>query len=82
MTTWHLLPHNHENAAYYASILIKSTKPEDFKEKYWFPTPEDPGDPQHYTLIQKRISSELLNLQELEQLNPQDNPESRKQINS
>ena len=80
VTTWHLLQDNPENAAYYASSLIKSTKPEDFKENYWFPTPEDPGDPQHHTPIQKRILSDLINLQELEKLNPQDDPESRRQI--
>ena len=80
MTTWHLLQDNTENAAYYASSLIKATKPEEFKENYWFPTPKDPGDPQHHTPIQKRIMSELINLQELEKPNPQDNPESRRQF--
>ena len=80
VTTWHLLQGNPENAAHYASSLIKSTKPEDFKENYWFPTPEDPGDPQHHTSIPKRFLSELITLQELEKLNPQDNPESRQQF--
>ena len=80
VTTWHLLQGNLENAAHYASSLIKSKKPEDFKESYWFPTPEDPGDPQHHTPIQKRILSDFINLQELEKLNPQDNPESRQQF--
>ena len=74
VTTWHLL---HNNAAYCASSLVKSTKPKDFKEDYWFPTPEEPGNPQHYTPIQKWILSELLNLRELEEINPQDDPESR-----
>ena len=59
---------------------MKSTKPEDYKENYWFPTPEDPGDPQHHTPIQKRILSELINLQELEKLNLQDNTKSRQQF--
>ena len=45
VTTWHLLQDNTENAAYYASSLIKSNKPEDFKDNYWFPSPEDPRDP-------------------------------------
>ena len=80
VTTWHLLQDIPENAVHYASSLIKSTKTEDFKENYWFPTPEDPGDPQHDTPIQKRILSKLLNLQELEKLNPQDEPESRRQF--
>ena len=80
VTTWHLLQENPENAAYYASSLIKSPKNDDDKENYWFPTPENPGDPQLHTPIQQRILKELLTLQELEQLNPQDDSESRKQF--
>ena len=80
VTTWHVLQDNPENAAFYASSLIKSTKPEYFKENYWFRTPEDSGDPQHHTPIQKRILSELINLQELEKLNPQNDSESRRQF--
>ena len=80
VTTWHILQENKENAAYYASSLIKCTKPEGLKEHYWLPTPEDPGDPQHHTPIQKRILSELINLQKIEKLNPQDDLESRRQF--
>ena len=78
--TWHLLLDNPENAAFYASSLIKSTKPEDLKANYRFPAPEDPGDPQYYTLIQECILKELLNLQELQKLNLQADPESRRPI--
>ena len=56
VTTWHLLQAIPENAAHDGSSLIKSTKPEDIKENYWFPTPEDPGDPRHHTPIQKKRS--------------------------
>ena len=80
VTTWHLLQDNPENAAYYASSLIKSPKTDDNSEHYWFPTPEDPGDLQTHTPIQQRILKELQNLQELEKLNPQDDIESRKQF--
>ena len=80
VTTWHLLQDNPENAAYYASSLIKSPITEDSKENYWFPTPEDPGDPQYHTPIQKRILSELINLQEIKKLKPQDDFESRRQF--
>ena len=71
---------NSENVAYYASSLIKFTKPDDFKENYWFPTPEDPGDPQHHTPIQKRILSVRTTQSPKERLNPQDDPESRRQF--
>ena len=80
VTTWHLLQENPENAAYYASSLIKSPKTSDDSENYWFPTPEEPVDPQTHTPIQRRILKELCNLQELEKLEPQDNPEARKQF--
>ena len=76
----HLMQDNPENVAYYASSLINSTKPEDFKENYWFPTPEDLGDPQHHPPVQERILSELTNLQEIENFNLQDELESRKQF--
>ena len=80
MTTWHLLQDNPKKATYYASRLIKSAKTDEDKENYWFPTPEDPGDPQIHTPIQRRILTELYNLQELEKLNPQADPESREQF--
>ena len=80
VTTRHLLQDNPESAAYYASSLIKSAKTEEDRENYWFPTPEDHGDPQLHTPIQLRISKEVHNLQELEKLNFQDDLESRKKI--
>ena len=80
VTTWHLSQDNPENDAFYVSSLITSSNPEDFKEKNWFPIPDDPGDPQQHTPVQKCILEELLNLQELEKLNPQDDPESRRHL--
>ena len=80
VTTWNFLQGNPENAAYYASSLIKSPKTGDDSENYWVPTAEVPGDPQTHTPIQQRILKELRHLQELEKLNPQDDPESRKQF--
>ena len=80
VTTWYLLQENLEIAAFCASSLVKSAKTEEDKENYWFPTSEDPGDPQSNTPIQQRILKGLYNLQELEKLNPQDNSGSRKQF--
>ena len=71
VTTWHLLQDNTEDAAFYVSSLIKSSKLEHLREKYWFPVLEDPGDPEQHTPIQKRFLIELQNLRELENLNPQ-----------
>ena len=62
----------------YINELLKLPSPDPDQESYWFPTPDDPGDPTTYTPIQQRIYNELLELKQLEQLNPQDNEESRK----
>ena len=58
--------------------LLKVPSPNPEQESYWFPTPEDPGDPTTYTPIQQRIYTELLELKQLEKLNPQDNEASKK----
>ena len=62
----------------YINELLKVPPQNPDQESYWFPTPEDPGDPTAYTPIQQRIYNELLELKELEKLNPQENETSRK----
>ena len=62
----------------YINELLKVPKTNSEQETYWFPTPEEPGDPATYTPIQQRIHNELLELKELENLKPQDNENSRK----
>ena len=61
----------------YINELLKVPSQDHDQESYWFPTQDDPGDPTTYTPIQQRIYNELLELKQLEQLNPQDNEESR-----
>ena len=80
VSTWHLLNENEEDAIYYISSLLKANRNNDQYEQYWFPTPENPGDEESHTPIQKRILRELRNLQEAEKLNPQDNEESRQKF--
>ena len=67
-----------ETTDVYINELLNVPKPNSEQETYWFPTPEEPGDPATYTPIQQRIDNELLELKELEKLNPQDNENSRK----
>ena len=75
VSTWLLL--NEKDASYYICSLLKANRNNDQYEQYWFPTPENPGDEASHTPIQQRILRELRNLQEAEELNPQDNIESR-----
>ena len=80
VSTWHLLNKNEEDVIYYVSSLLKANRNNDQYEQYWFPTPENPGDEDSHTPIQRRILQELRNLQEAEQLNPQNDEESRRKI--
>ena len=75
-STWHLLQ-NREQAARYVSSLIKTNRNPQNSENYWFPTPENPGNPEEHTPIQKRILRELQALQDLETLDPTADAESR-----
>ena len=75
VSTWHLLNENEEDA-----MLLKANKNNDQYEQYWFPTPENPGDETTHTPILQKILKELRNLQDLEQLNPHDDTESRRKF--
>ena len=73
--------HQHtEVTEVYLNELLKTNNKDENTEQYWFPTPEQPGDPAKYTPIQKRIFDELVELQTLEKLNPHDDEQSRKTL--
>ena len=76
-STWHLSQNDQEQAAHYVSSLIKTNKNSQNTEIYWFPTPENPGNPEEHTPIQKRILRKLQALRDLETLDPTENEESR-----
>ena len=76
-STWHLLQNDQEQAAHYVSSLIKTNRNPQNSETYWFPTPENPGNSEEHTPIQKRILRELQALQDLETLDPTKDEESR-----
>ena len=67
----------HDDVVTYINALMQVDKPEDIEEKFWFPTPDNPGNEQEHTTIQKRILKELRELAELEKLDPTENAESR-----
>ena len=76
-STWHLLQNDQEQAAHYVSSLIKTNRNPQNSENYWFPIPENPGNPEEHTPIQKRILRELQALQDLETLDPTKDEKSR-----
>ena len=80
VSPWHLLNESEEDAIYYVSSLLKANRHNDQYEQYKFPTPENPGDEDSHTPLQRRILQELRNLQEAEQLEPQNNEDSRREF--
>ena len=76
-STWHLLQNDQEQAAHYVSSLIKTNRNPQNSENYWFPTPENHGNPEERTPIQKRSLRELQALLDLETLDPTKYEESR-----
>ena len=64
----------------YVNELMKSTNNEQNDENLWFPTPENPGNEDEHTPIQRRILKEIRELIKKEQLDPTKDPESRKEF--
>ena len=60
----------------YLTEMLRTNKPDQQNNTFWFP-PENPGNTEDHTPIQKRILTELRELQRREKLNPKDDSESR-----
>ena len=76
----HLLNNSHDDAIHYINSLLKTSKTDEVNETYWFPTSQNPGNEQEHTPIQTRILNELRELEQLEQLNPPEDTNSRDQF--
>ena len=61
----------------YLNELLRTNKPEQQDNTFWFPTPENPGKPEDHTPIQTRSLKELNELKDKEKHNPQESTESR-----
>ena len=68
---------DHDDVVMYIKALMQVERPEDNEEKFWFPTPENPGKEDGNSYIQKRILEKLRELSELEKLDPTKNEDSR-----
>ena len=76
----HLLNNNHDDAIHYIKRLLKTSKTDEVNQTYWFQTPQNPGNEREHTPIQTRILNELRELERLEQLNSQEDTDSRDQF--
>ena len=57
--------------------LLRTNKPEQQNNTFWFPIPEKFGKLEDHTPIQIRILKELIELKDKEKLNPQESSESK-----
>ena len=72
-----MIPGGDPDLVTYLTQLLRTNKPDQQNNTFWFPTPENPGNTEDHTPIQTRILTELRELQRREKLNPKDNIESR-----
>ena len=75
-----MIPQDYLDLTAYLNELLRTSKPEQQDNTFWFPTHENPGNPQDHTPIQTRILNELNELKDKEKLNPQDSTESRRKF--
>ena len=75
-----MIPQGDPDLTAYLNELLRTNKPEQQENTFWFPTPENPGKPEDHTPIQTRILMELNQLKDKEKLNPQESTESRNKI--
>ena len=68
---------NTEQASEYVNELLKSSEKPQTTQNFWFPTPNNPGDPASHTPIQSRILREIEELENIQKLNPHNSPEDR-----
>ena len=72
-----MIPQDDSDLTAYINELLRTSKPEQQDNTFWFPTPENPGKPEDDTPIQTRILNELNELKDKEKLNPRESTESR-----
>ena len=72
-----MVPQGDPDLVTYLTELLKTNKPDQQNNTFWFPTPENPGNTEDHTPIQTRILTELSELQRREKLNPKDDSESQ-----
>ena len=70
-----MIPEGDPDLITYLNELLRTNKPDQQTNTFWFPAPENPGNTEEHTPIQTRILKELCELQQKEKLNPKDDTE-------
>ena len=77
MAVLSMIPEGDPYLIKYLTELLRTNKPDQQNNTFWFPTPENPGNTNEHTPIQTRILKELCELQQKEKLNLKDDTESK-----
>ena len=72
-----MIPQDDSDLTAYLNELLRTNKPEQQDNTFWFPTPKNTGKPEDHTPIQTRILNEFNEQKDKEKLNPQESTESR-----
>ena len=77
MAVLSMIPEGDPDLITYLTELLRTNKPDQQTNTFWFPTPENLSKTNEHTPIQTRILKELCELQQKEKLNPKDDSQSR-----
>ena len=77
MAIHRMIPKGDPDLTAYLNELLRTNKLEHQDNTFWLPIPENPGEPEDYTPIQTRTLNELNELEDKENLNPQESTESQ-----
>ena len=75
-----MIPQGDPDLTAYLNELLRTNKPEQQDNTFWFPTPENPGKPEDHTPIETRILKELNELKDKEKPNSQESTESQNEF--
>ena len=67
-----MIPEGDPDLVTYLTELLRTNKPDQQNNTFWFLTPKHPGNTEDHTPIQTRILTELHELQRREKLNPKE----------
>ena len=77
MAILNMIPQGDPDLTAYLNELLRTNKPEQPNNIFWFPTPENPGKLESHTPIQTRILKEIIELKETEKFDPKESTESQ-----
>ena len=75
-----MIPEGETDLITYLTELLRLNKQDQQTNTFWFPAPENPGNTEEHTPIQRRFLKELCDLQLKEELNPKDDIEPRTEV--